>query len=160
MGNLFSYSQVGTKIKNLVTVVCWIECILGWIGCLALFIMGIDSESGLLCLLGVVLAALTPLLVWLEGLFVFAFGELVESTSKIRATLVKETPEEEFDDYEEEEYEGIEEDEEEEEQADNAEEEREMPEGSEDIVCLCPRCESIVEEGDKKCWKCGAALSW
>ena len=156
MGNLFSYSQVGTKIKNLVTVGCWIECILGWIGCLALFIMGIDSESGLLCLLGVVLAALTPLLVWLEGLFVFAFGELVESTSKIRATLVKETPEEEFDEYEEEENEEIEE----EEQADNAEEEWEMAKGSEDIVYLCPRCESIVEEGDKKCWKCGAALSW
>lgn len=69
------FEDIGAKIKIVSKVLCWVGIIAAVIAAFVMF--SLDEEAGLLFLIA------GPLLSWINSLFVYGFGELIEKTNEI-----------------------------------------------------------------------------
>ena len=152
------FENIGKKIKNLVEICFAIGVIISICFAVGNFIMA--SEADELLMMGYVYTGLiylivVPLLLWIGMFVLYAFGELVEDTHKIRLKLYNESEKNEETkkkakpikllDYEE--------------------DESVLPEEEEQKVCMvtddgrwiCPVCAREIDNSQHKC-KCGYIL--
>lgn len=76
--NLFSGS--GNKLKSVAEIIFFVEAALAIISGFVLVVQGIENE-GYLVLIGLIAMVVGVFAAWIVALIIFAFGELVESTS-------------------------------------------------------------------------------
>ncbi|MBQ7309265.1 MAG: hypothetical protein IJW87_03720 [Clostridia bacterium] len=77
------FDNIGSKIKNLTKICCWIMIVIGVAGGLVLLIMGADWGDGLMIGLGLAAMIVLPLLAWIGSFLMYGFGELVENSQII-----------------------------------------------------------------------------
>ena len=76
--NLFSGS--GNKLKSVAEIIFYVEAALAILAGFALVVQGIENE-GYLALVGLIAMVVGVFAAWIVALIIFAFGELVESSS-------------------------------------------------------------------------------
>ena len=70
------FENVGSKVKTLAKVVCWIGIIASVIGGIAM-----ATQGGMLILIGILTAALGAFFSWLGSLSLYAIGETAENSA-------------------------------------------------------------------------------
>ena len=84
ISEIFNFDDIGTKIKTLTKWVCWITILLLWIGC-AMAFLGLLSEGEVgMALIPLLAAAVCPFFVWIGCWAMYAFGQFVDDTHKMR----------------------------------------------------------------------------
>ena len=80
--DLFSFDNVGGKIKGLAKWACLIFIGLIWIACGILFLVLIfDEDTRLFSLIPIIVAVIVPLLLLIGSWTIYAFGEMAEKIS-------------------------------------------------------------------------------
>ncbi len=77
------FDNIGSKIKNLTKICCWILIVIGVIGGLVLLIMGADWGDTLMIVLGLAAMILLPFFAWVGSFLLYGFGELIENSQII-----------------------------------------------------------------------------
>lgn len=83
------FNDIGKKIKKLASTLYKIQIAIYVIAAIVLFVLGVmlltkpDAFGFLLILIGIVCAALGPLLAWLSTCILYGYGELIDKTSEI-----------------------------------------------------------------------------
>ena len=78
---IFNFDDIGTKIKDLATALCYITIVLDWVASLILFFVFVfDRYMSGLCWIPIVSAVVGPFLIWVSFWSMYAFGELVENS--------------------------------------------------------------------------------
>ena len=101
ISEIFNFDNIGGKIKSLAKWSCWITILLIWIAAPILFFVFVsDRHMEEFCWIPLVSAIVGPAFIWVGSWTLYAFGELVEKTSKnedhtaaIEALLQKSTKE-------------------------------------------------------------------
>lgn len=78
------FNNIGSKIKALAKVICWIgiiASIIGGIGCI------VADED--MILYGLLIAIFGSLFSWIGSFFTYGFGELIDNSSKLVAIAEK-----------------------------------------------------------------------
>lgn len=73
------FDNIGSKIKSLAKIVCWVGIIITVIAGIVMLASGGDVSSPI----GLVLVIAGPIISWISSFFVYGFGELIEKTSEI-----------------------------------------------------------------------------
>lgn len=73
------FDNIGTKIKSLAKIVCWVGIIITVIAGIVMLASGNDISSPI----GLVLIVAGPIGSWISSFFVYGFGELIEKTTEI-----------------------------------------------------------------------------
>lgn len=73
------FDNIGTKIKSLAKIVCWVGIIITVIAGIVMLASGDDISSPI----GLVLIVAGPIGSWISSFFVYGFGELIEKASEI-----------------------------------------------------------------------------
>lgn len=73
------FDKVGSKIKVLAKIFCWVGIIISWI----LGIIAMSDGNDRLVLLGLIFIIIGSLGSWLGSLITYGFGELIEKTTEI-----------------------------------------------------------------------------
>lgn len=81
------FEDIGAKIKIVSKVLCWVGIIAAVIAAFVMF--SLDEEVGGLLFLLFLIAG--PLLSWINSLFVYGFGELIEKTTEIAESTKEQT---------------------------------------------------------------------
>lgn len=74
------FTNIGSKIKKLAIVVCWIGIVFGVVSGIIEILAG-GSQN---ILTGIVTMLIYPLFSWLGSFLVYGFGELIETNQQIR----------------------------------------------------------------------------
>lgn len=74
------FTNIGSKIKKLAMVVCWIGIVFGVVS----GIIEMTSGGANSILTGIVTLIVYPLASWLGSFLVYGFGELVETNQQLR----------------------------------------------------------------------------
>lgn len=82
------FDNIGKKIKTLTKILVWIGIVASIIAGLALLIIsGEARDYGQLIGLGLVFLIGGPFLSWVSSFFMYGFGELIDKTCDIQATV-------------------------------------------------------------------------
>lgn len=93
ISNMF-FKNSGKRIQNIAIILFFIQVIFAAIGGIVMFFAGlidIDDMGGL-CLLSPFAVFLAIGAAWLDSIFIYGFGELIENTSKDYSTLAPSQP--------------------------------------------------------------------
>lgn len=94
-GKRKTYHNIGGKIKVLARIVCAIGIIAALLTAVGLWINNSSFHPTMAAGLTILLAG--SVATYLTSLFIYGFGELIESTSKIRSMMEQDRPEGEED---------------------------------------------------------------
>jgi hypothetical protein len=83
MGRVFLYTNIGSKIRGLAKVICWIGIIISFIAGIAMIAGMSQYNAGMGVLTGLLYMALGSLISWISSLALYGFGELIEKTAEI-----------------------------------------------------------------------------
>lgn len=86
ISKIFSFDNIGGKIKNLAKWSCWITILLIWIAAPIAFLALVSkNRTADLCWIPLVSAIVGPVFVWIGSWPVYAFGQFVEDTHAMRS---------------------------------------------------------------------------
>ena len=77
------FDNISEKIKTAANVICWLGIIANIIAAIVMFVAADQTEAFGLIGLGIALLILGPILSWVFSLFIYGFGELIESNNTI-----------------------------------------------------------------------------
>lgn len=77
------FNNPGGKLKSLAKVFFWLNLILFILGGIFLIVMAIENDVPMLILAGVLAIGVGILIAWLSTILLYAFGELVESNTRL-----------------------------------------------------------------------------
>lgn len=78
------FKNIGSKIKMLAKVTCWVGVIGSVLGGFVTFINAMDGEDSLIPIALAMLIA-GPILSWVGSFITYGFGQLIENTDKLVA---------------------------------------------------------------------------
>ena len=81
------FSNIGSKIKKLASILCWVGIIASVIGGIVCFVIAGQLGSyggGMMVLYGFLAIIVGSLLAWIGSFFTYGFGELIETNQQIR----------------------------------------------------------------------------
>ena len=78
------FSNIGSKIKTLAKVICWLGIIASVAGGAVVIATAYYATTEVV-LLGIGIAVLGSLLSWIGSFFAYGFGQLIENTDAIRS---------------------------------------------------------------------------
>ena len=84
LSEVFNFDDIGKKIKEFTKWYCWITIILIWVGAaISLFVL--TAYYGELWFVPLIAAIVGPFAVWISCWPMYAFGELVDNSSILKA---------------------------------------------------------------------------
>ncbi len=85
------FNNIGSKIKKLAKVVCWVSIILSIITGISLFIAAASGQADPITAVtsGIVTVVVGVLVSWLGCFLLYGFGELVDNSTRIREMMEK-----------------------------------------------------------------------
>lgn len=85
ISRIFNFDDIGEKLKNFAKWACWISIGIAWCSAAVAFIVLIsDSYLAPYWWISVIAAIVVPIISWISSCLIYAFGELVDSTSGMR----------------------------------------------------------------------------
>lgn len=82
------FTNIGSKIKTLAKILAWIGIIVSIIIGIRYVILGIENLQSEFVVLGFLCTLIGSLLSWISSFCLYGFGQLVENSDKLIATLV------------------------------------------------------------------------
>ncbi len=77
------FENIGKKIKNLASILCWVGIIAYMIIALIMIAVGADEYENNLVIFGIILLFVGPLMAWISSFFMYGFGELIDKACDI-----------------------------------------------------------------------------
>ena len=82
------FDNIGSKLKTLAKVLCWIGIVLSVVAAIVMFTAASYSNSGeSYVVMGLITLIVGPLLSWVNSFVLYGFGELIDKTSSIERSV-------------------------------------------------------------------------
>lgn len=85
ISTIFNFENIGKKLKSFAKWACWINIGIVWCSApIALIALISDRYLAPYWWIPVIAAIVVPIIIWISSWLIYAFGELVDTTSDIR----------------------------------------------------------------------------